>query len=72
MVHDCSLSSVSCVLLLLAAVAGCILQVVLDFPLEQVLLLVFEAEMSGFDRQGHGQQNAADVEAEIPGPAEHR
>lgn len=52
--------------------AGCILQVVLDFPLEQVLLLVFEAEMSGFDRQGHGQQNAADVEAEIPGPAEHR
>lgn len=71
-VHDCSLSFVSCIFLLLAAVAGCILQVVLDFPLEQVFLLVFEAEMSWFDRQRHGQQNAADVEAEVPGPAEHR
>lgn len=42
---------------------------VLDWLQKKVLLLVFEAEMSRFDRQCNCQQNAADMEAEVPGPA---
>lgn len=69
-VRDRSLSSVSCGFFLLAAVAVCSLQVVLDQLLGEVFLPVFEAEMSRFDRQCHGQQNAADMETEVPGPVE--
>lgn len=29
-------------------------------------LLLFEAQVSGFDRQRHGQEDAHDVEAEVP------
>lgn len=44
----------------------------LDWVLEKVLLLVFQAEMSRFDRQRHSQQNTADMKAEVPGPVEFK
>lgn len=44
----------------------CSVQTFLHRILGAAFLLLFEAQVSGFDWQRHGQEDAHDVEAEVP------
>lgn len=62
--------SASCGLGLLVAVAVCGggVQVGEDGGQMQAFLLLLQAQVSGLDWQCYGQEDTADVDAEVPGP----